>query len=52
MNERYFIIEKVIWISISLHQQGITNVVASLGTALTPEQAVLKRYADKGYNFL
>ena len=33
---------------ISLHQYGITNVVASLGTALTVEQAkLLKRYADK-----
>lgn len=33
---------------ISLHQHGITNVVASLGTALTPNQAkLLKRYADK-----
>lgn len=33
---------------ISLHQHGITNVVASLGTALTPFMAkLLKRYADK-----
>ncbi|WP_418921792.1 DNA primase [Clostridium aestuarii] len=33
---------------ISLHQYGITNVVASLGTALTSNQAkLLKRYADK-----
>lgn len=33
---------------ISLHQYGITNVVASLGTALTIEQVkLLKRYADK-----
>ena len=33
---------------ISLHQYGITNVVASLGTALTINQArLLKRYADK-----
>lgn len=33
---------------ISLHQYGITNVVASLGTALTVNQArLLKRYADK-----
>ena len=33
---------------ISLHQHGITNVVASLGTALTINQArLLKRYADK-----
>jgi len=33
---------------ISLHQYGITNAVASLGTALTDNQAkLLKRYADK-----
>lgn len=33
---------------ISLHQAGITNVVASLGTALTINQAkLLKRYANK-----
>jgi len=33
---------------ISLHQHGITNVVATLGTALTDYQAkLLKRYADK-----
>lgn len=33
---------------IALHQQGITNVVATLGTALTEQQAkLLKRYADK-----
>lgn len=33
---------------ISLHQCGITNVVASLGTALTTNQAkLLKRYADR-----
>lgn len=33
---------------ISLHQYGITNVVASLGTALTINQAkLLKRYVDK-----
>ena len=32
---------------ITLHQYGITNVVASLGTALTINQAkLLKRYAD------
>lgn len=48
MNERYFIIVEGYMDLISLHQQGITNVVASLGTALTPEQArLLKRYADK-----
>lgn len=33
---------------IALHQYGITNVVASLGTALTSKQAkLLKRYAEK-----
>ncbi|MBS5823962.1 MAG: DNA primase [Clostridium argentinense] len=33
---------------IALHQQGITNVVATLGTALTERQAkLLKRYADR-----
>lgn len=35
---------------ISLHQAGFNNAVASLGTALTPKQAMLiKRYADKVY---
>ncbi|MBU5456024.1 DNA primase [Caproiciproducens sp. MSJ-32] len=48
MNERYFIIVEGYMDLISLHQQGITNVVASLGTALTHEQArLLRRYADK-----
>ncbi len=33
---------------ISLHQAGIGNAVASLGTAFTPEQArLLKKYAEK-----
>lgn len=33
---------------IALHQYGITNAVASLGTALTLQQAkLLKRYSDK-----
>ena len=33
---------------ISLHQNGITNAVASLGTAFTPEQAqIIKRYKGK-----
>ncbi len=33
---------------ITLHQYGIKNSVASLGTALTTNQArLLKRYADK-----
>jgi DNA primase len=46
--ERYFIIVEGYMDCISLHQYGITNVVASLGTALTPSQAkLLKRYADK-----
>lgn len=33
---------------ISLHQSGITNAVASLGTAFTPEQAgIIKKYKGK-----
>ncbi len=33
---------------ISLHQRGITNAVASLGTALTEEQGkLIRRYSDK-----
>lgn len=35
---------------VSLYQAGIKNVVASMGTALTKEQArILKRYSDKIY---
>ena len=46
--ERYFIIVEGYMDLIALHQSGITNVVASLGTALTINQArLLKRYADK-----
>src|SRR5439155_1701274 len=34
--------------AVTCHQFGITNAVASLGTALTPEQVlVLKRFAGK-----
>ncbi len=34
--------------AISLHQRGITNVVASLGTALTPQQGwLLRRHAEQ-----
>lgn len=48
IEERYFIIVEGYMDLISLHQYGITNVVASLGTALTVNQArLLKRYADK-----
>ncbi|MGL4108551.1 DNA primase [Clostridium sp. LP20] len=48
MEDRYFIIVEGYMDCISLHQYGITNVVASLGTALTVNQArLLKRYADK-----
>ena len=48
MSERYFVIVEGYMGLISLHQYGITNVVASLGTALTINQArLLKRYADK-----
>ncbi|WP_055668039.1 DNA primase [Desnuesiella massiliensis] len=47
-NTRTFIIVEGYMDCISLHQYGITNVVASLGTALTVNQAkLLKRYADK-----
>lgn len=46
--DRYFIIVEGYMDCISLHQHGITNTVASLGTALTENQArLLKRYADK-----
>ena len=46
--DRYFIIVEGYMDLITLHQYGITNVVASLGTALTTNQArLLKRYADK-----
>lgn len=48
LKERYFIIVEGYMDLISLNQHGITNVVASLGTALTVNQArLLKRYADK-----
>ena len=48
MQERYFIIVEGYMDLITLHQYGITNVVASLGTALTTNQArLLRRYADK-----
>ncbi|WP_032121910.1 DNA primase [Clostridium amazonitimonense] len=47
-NSRTFVIVEGYMDCISLHQVGITNVVASLGTALTVNQArLLKRYADK-----
>lgn len=33
---------------VSLHAAGVTNAVATLGTALTPEQArIMKRYTDR-----
>lgn len=45
---RTFIIVEGYMDCISLHQYGIKNTVASLGTALTKNQAkLLKRYADK-----
>ncbi len=48
LKERTLIIVEGYMDCISLHQYGITNVVASLGTALTVNQAkLLKRYADK-----
>ncbi|KZL93901.1 DNA primase [Clostridium magnum] len=47
-NSRALIIVEGYMDCISLHQQGITNAVASLGTALTINQAkLIKRYADK-----
>ena len=47
-NNRTIIIVEGYMDCISLYQYGITNVVASLGTALTYDQAkLLKRYADK-----
>lgn len=46
-NKRTFIIVEGYMDCITLHQYGINNVVASLGTALTINQAkLLKRYAD------
>lgn len=48
LQEKMIIIVEGYMDCISLHQQGITNVVASLGTALTPNQAkLLKRYVNK-----
>ncbi|NLK93943.1 MAG: DNA primase [Clostridiales bacterium] len=48
VKDRMFIIVEGYMDCISLHQYGITNAVASLGTALTTQQArLLKRYADK-----
>lgn len=46
-NSRTLIVVEGYMDCISLHQHGITNVVASLGTALTPFMAkLIKRYAD------
>ncbi|GAA0718962.1 DNA primase [Clostridium malenominatum] len=46
--EKIFIIVEGYMDCISLHQHGINMAVASLGTALTTNQAkLLKRYADK-----
>ena len=48
MAKRYFIIVEGYMDCISLHQYGITNAVASLGTAFTENQAkLMKKYADK-----
>lgn len=47
-HSKTFIIVEGYMDCISLHQYGITNVVASLGTALTINQAkLMKRYADR-----
>jgi DNA primase len=44
----YFIMVEGYMDCIALHQYGITNAVASLGTALTTAQAkLMKRYVDK-----
>jgi DNA primase len=48
LSDRMIIIVEGYMDCISLHQYGITNAVASLGTALTPNQAkLLKRYVEK-----
>jgi DNA primase len=48
LQEDYIVIVEGYMDLISLHQYGITNVVASLGTALTVNQArLLKRYVSK-----
>ncbi|MEG2353390.1 MAG: DNA primase [Clostridium sp.] len=48
LKKRTFIIVEGYMDCISLHQYGITNVVASLGTALTQGQAkLMKRYVDE-----
>ncbi|MBP2033052.1 DNA primase [Clostridium algifaecis] len=47
-SSRMFIMVEGYMDCISLHQYGITNTVASLGTALTAGQAkLMKRYVDK-----
>ena len=48
LQEDYMIIVEGYMDLIALHQYGITNTVASLGTALTVNQArLLKRYVNK-----
>jgi DNA primase len=48
LKQRIIVIVEGYMDCISLHQYGITNAVASLGTALTVNQTkLLKRYADK-----
>ncbi len=47
-NQRMLIVVEGYMDCISLHQHGITNVVASLGTALTINQGkLIKRFSDK-----
>ena len=46
--ERYFILCEGYMDVISMHQAGFTNAVATLGTAITPEQALLmKQYCER-----
>ncbi|SHJ45116.1 DNA primase [Hathewaya proteolytica DSM 3090] len=49
-NTKEFILVEGYMDCISLHQAGITNAIASLGTALTVNQAkLMKKYTDKVY---
>jgi len=51
-SEKYVFVVEGYFDVISLHQRGIKNVVASSGTAFTPEQArLLARFAEHVYLF-